>query len=181
MFAENNWESDIACWSTTLLLIKRIKTSWRDLTLVMSCSYLISRCRCLFSNGIVRVSGSIRSAQHKTAALNSNNLLIAIVKLAVLISDKLRFYWTQILPYLYTLIDILAIVFSYFYILIVVKLKLTNKELPPAKQCRVFQKKEKKTNSLKTLFLLEWHETCDVRLSLRCVPDLQQIWDMFLI
>ena len=45
---------------------------------------------CLFSNGIVRVSGSIRS-EHKTAALNSNNLLIAIVKLAVLISDKLGF------------------------------------------------------------------------------------------
>ena len=42
------------------------------------------------SDGIVRVSGSI-SSQHKTAALNSNNLLIAIVKLAVLISDKLGF------------------------------------------------------------------------------------------
>ena len=75
------------CWSTTLLLIKRIKTSWRDLTLVMSCSYLISRCRCLFSNGIVHVSAPIRS-QNKTAALNSNNLLIAIVKLAVVMGHK---------------------------------------------------------------------------------------------
>ena len=51
---------------------------------------LTSQCECLFSDGIVRVSGSIRS-QHKTAALNSNNLLIAIVKLAVLISDKQGF------------------------------------------------------------------------------------------
>ena len=52
--------------------------------------YLLMSAECLFSNGIVRVSGSIRS-EHKTAALNSNNLLIAIVKLAVLISDKLGF------------------------------------------------------------------------------------------
>ena len=54
------WSRIRHCWSTKLTPIKRIKLSWRsDPPDEMNC-YLISA-ECLFSDGIVRVSGSIMS------------------------------------------------------------------------------------------------------------------------